>query len=89
MTDQEANDILCRSRWEDGAPTLIQVLEAHAQMWRGAAPGMMREHSWYIQEAADALKKCETTLRAIADDPSVPAFIRTLAATTLQIKATA
>jgi hypothetical protein len=48
----------------------------------GKCRSLMRDETVEWQ-AADMIEKYETTLRAIANDPAAPAFVRTLAASTL------
>ena len=51
LTDKDAEAILAQGDDAD----IVDKLRAHAQMWRGAAHSMMREHAWYCDEAADTI----------------------------------
>jgi hypothetical protein len=70
----EAQIVLGQPKEE--TPLLLR-LEAHAEMWRGATPRMMREHAWYIDEAISRIKQLEAAVlqmndRWIDTDPREP-----------------
>ena len=63
MTDEQAIKILS----DELAHSLVERLEARAQMWRGAISPLMREHAYYIQEAANRICELETAAKGSAD----------------------
>lgn len=62
MTDAEALSIISTNP-ED----IVARLRARAHLWRGAATPMMREHSCYIDEAADEIERLRQNLNGRDD----------------------
>lgn len=62
MTDAEALSIISANP-ED----IVARLRARAHLWRGAATPMMREHSYYIDEAADEIEQLRRNLNGRDD----------------------
>lgn len=65
MTDAEADAVLSWCGPDGELKSLVERLRAHAQLWRGAT-GMMREHAWYIDEAADEIDRLSGALKPFA-----------------------
>lgn len=62
MTDEEALRVI-----SENPEDIVVRLRARAHLWRGAATSMMREHSLYIDEAADEIERLRNNLNGRDD----------------------